>query len=215
MQRFEYRVVPAPARGAKVRGVKAAEDRFAHALATVMNEMAAEGWEYQRAETLPCEESKGFFSTGRVTVYRNMLVFRRPLAAAAAEVVVEAGMDAPDRGAGDGAAVDGAAVDGAGDGVQPAAVRIPAFRATGRRLAAGTGEEARGPEAQPSAPQPATPQPAGPQPVLRAARAEMPAARRPLTADDTLPGPRQGAVFRWPLRADAEGTPPRPVKRGE
>lgn len=198
MQQFEYRVVPAPTRGAKVKGVKAAEDRFAHALAAVMNEMAAEGWEYQRAETLPCEESKGFFSTGRITVYRNMLVFRRAVGAAA-----EAANDVADP-----------ETPPPGQAAQPTAVRIPAFRTAGRRLGAPSGDEAGKAQAAP-APQPAEPQPAGPQPVLRAARAEMPAARRPLTVDDTLPGPRQGAVFRWPLRPESEGTPPRPVQRGE
>lgn len=87
MQRFEYRVVPAPARGEKAKGVKAPEDRFAHALAQAMNTMAAEGWEYQRAETLPCTEGGGFFSRASTTVYRSMLVFRRPLAAAQEAVV--------------------------------------------------------------------------------------------------------------------------------
>ena len=75
MTKFEYKVVPAPERGLKARGVKGAEGRFAFALETVMNEMAAEGWEYQRAETLPSEERQGL--SGRTTVYRNMLVFRR------------------------------------------------------------------------------------------------------------------------------------------
>ena len=44
--------------------------------------MAANGWEYVRAETLPCEERSGL--TGRTTVYHNVLVFRRPLEAAEA-----------------------------------------------------------------------------------------------------------------------------------
>ena len=76
MTRYEYKVVPAPDRGLKARGVKGPEGRFAHALEVVMNDMGAEGWEYQRAETLPSEERQGL--SGRTTVYRNMLVFRRP-----------------------------------------------------------------------------------------------------------------------------------------
>lgn len=79
MQRYEYKVVPAPERGQKARGVKTPEARFAHALTEALNALAAEGWEYHRAETLPCAESKGFFSSGKDTVYRSMLVFRRPL----------------------------------------------------------------------------------------------------------------------------------------
>lgn len=75
MTRYDYKVVPAPERGLKARGVKSAEGRFAHALETCMNEMAAEGWEYQRAETLPSEERQGL--SGKQVVYRNVLVFRR------------------------------------------------------------------------------------------------------------------------------------------
>lgn len=76
MPRYEYKVVPAPAKGLKAKGIKGAEARFAHALATVMNDMAVEGWEYQRAETLPSVERSGL--TGSTTEWRNMLVFRRP-----------------------------------------------------------------------------------------------------------------------------------------
>ena len=82
MTRFEYKVVPAPVRGQKAKGVKTPESRFAHALEQVMNDMAAEGWEYLRAETLPSEERSGFTST--TTTYRNVLVFRRPRPADAA-----------------------------------------------------------------------------------------------------------------------------------
>ena len=82
MQRFEYKVVPAPRHGVKARGVKTSEDRFAHAVATLMNELAAEGWEYLRAETLPSEERHGF--TGRSTVVQNLLIFRRAVQPAAA-----------------------------------------------------------------------------------------------------------------------------------
>ena len=76
---YEYKIVPAPNRGLKAKGVKAPQDRFALALQTVLNETAADGWEYQRADTLPCEERVGF--TGRTTNYQNMLVFRRLIAA--------------------------------------------------------------------------------------------------------------------------------------
>ncbi|MFN3846313.1 MAG: DUF4177 domain-containing protein, partial [Paracoccaceae bacterium] len=75
MQRFEYKVIPAPKRGDKVRGVKATEDRFALTLTQLMNSFAAEGWDYVRADTLPCDERVGL--TGTKTTYQNMLVFRR------------------------------------------------------------------------------------------------------------------------------------------
>lgn len=78
MQRFEFKVIPAPKRGEKARGVKTTEDRFALALTSLMNEMGADGWDYVRADALPCEERVGFTSTK--TTYVNMLVFRRPVA---------------------------------------------------------------------------------------------------------------------------------------
>jgi len=76
--RYEYRVVPAPRRAARVKALRTAEDRFAHALGAVMNALGAEGWEYIRTDSLPVEERAGLAS--RRTVYRSMLVFRRPLA---------------------------------------------------------------------------------------------------------------------------------------
>nr|WP_229836497.1 DUF4177 domain-containing protein [Aliiroseovarius zhejiangensis] len=82
MQMFEYEAIPAPRKGKKARGVKTSEDRFAHAMTEVLNDMAADGWEYLRADTLPCDERSGF--TGRTTVYQNVLVFRRPLLTEAA-----------------------------------------------------------------------------------------------------------------------------------
>ncbi|WP_343082210.1 DUF4177 domain-containing protein [Ostreiculturibacter nitratireducens] len=81
MQKFEYKAVPAPMRGEKARGVKTTADRFAHALTLAMNEMARDGWEYLRADTLPCEERTGL--TGRSTSFQHVLVFRRPFEEAA------------------------------------------------------------------------------------------------------------------------------------
>ncbi len=73
---YEYRVIPAPVKGTKAKGVKTTQDRFALSLQETMNAMAADGWEFQRAETLPSEERSGL--TGTKTVYQNVLVFRRP-----------------------------------------------------------------------------------------------------------------------------------------
>ncbi len=78
MTRYEYKVVPAPRRGEKARGARSTEDRFALALATLMNGLGRDGWEYLRADTLPVEERHGL--TGRLsTSYQNMLIFRRVL----------------------------------------------------------------------------------------------------------------------------------------
>lgn len=75
MRKFEYKAVPAPATGTKARGVKTTEDRFALSLSNLLNEMADEGWEYVRAETLPCSERRGL--TGTQQTYQNVLIFRR------------------------------------------------------------------------------------------------------------------------------------------
>ena len=78
MARYEYKVLPAPAKGEKAKGVKGAEARFALAVETLMNEMADGGWEYFRADTLPSEERQGLTST--TTVWRTLFVFRREVA---------------------------------------------------------------------------------------------------------------------------------------
>ncbi len=90
--RYEYKVIPAPKRAEKVRGAKQTEDRFAHALAGLMNKMGREGWEYLRAETLPCEERTGL--RGRTTTFQNMLIFRR-MTEAEAEVSGQVETTAP------------------------------------------------------------------------------------------------------------------------
>lgn len=78
MNSYEYTVIPAPARAGKASPGKTSGERFAATLAEALNGMAAEGWEYVRAEVLPAEERAGL--TGRSTVYHNLLVFRRALA---------------------------------------------------------------------------------------------------------------------------------------
>ena len=80
MANFEYKVVPAPVKGLKAKGIRSPEARFAHALASAMNDLGADGWTYVRADTLPAEERVGLTKTK--TVYHNMLVFRREIAEA-------------------------------------------------------------------------------------------------------------------------------------
>ena len=86
MSQYEYAAVPAPRQVPKVKGVKGAEQRFAHAMTELLNAWAAEGWEFLRAETLGYEEKGGLIgrgASGSVT----MLVFRRSLAVGLAEFV--------------------------------------------------------------------------------------------------------------------------------
>lgn len=90
MSGFEYKVVAAPVRGMKAKGVKTPEARFAYMLETVMNDYAAEGWEYVRADTLPATERAGLTSTQ--TVWRHVLVFRRDVSeqdVATEEIIVK------------------------------------------------------------------------------------------------------------------------------
>lgn len=72
---FEYKVVPAPTKGRRAKGARTAADRFALALQAAINELAEDGWEYLRTDTLPAEVRHGL--AGKATVYQNMLVFRR------------------------------------------------------------------------------------------------------------------------------------------
>lgn len=97
MQQFEYKVVPAPQRGEKVRGAKTTAERFAVALMSVMNTLGRDGWEYLRADTLPCEERVGL--TGKSSSFLHMLVFRRtlPLTHATTAELPESGPVAPPR----------------------------------------------------------------------------------------------------------------------
>lgn len=73
--RYEYAVIPAPTKGEKARDARTPTDRYALALAAELNRMAADGWDYLRADVLPSEERSGL--TGRSTVYHNVLIFRR------------------------------------------------------------------------------------------------------------------------------------------
>ena len=77
MKQYEYRVLAAPNKGRKGPGIKGPEARFAHGLEQVINEQAAEGWEYLRSDILPSEERQGLTSSH--TVYRSVLIFRRAI----------------------------------------------------------------------------------------------------------------------------------------
>ena len=74
MPRYEYKVVPSPRTPKKTRGIRGDEARFAFTIEEAINASAAEGWEFMRSETLPCEH-RGWFS--RRTDTQTLLVFRR------------------------------------------------------------------------------------------------------------------------------------------
>lgn len=76
MTYFDYKVVPAPRRMKKIRGVKEPEELFAMTLTEAINEHARQGWEYVRAESLTAETPGGWLRRGREET-QTLLVFRR------------------------------------------------------------------------------------------------------------------------------------------
>jgi hypothetical protein len=76
MSTYQYRVIPAPSKSLKAKGVKGPEACFSNTIEDLMNLMGSQGWEFQRAETLPSVERSGL--TGSTTKWRNVLVFRKP-----------------------------------------------------------------------------------------------------------------------------------------
>ena len=187
MSVYEYKVVPAPARGEKARGLRTPEERFAHALESSMNDFAAEGWEYLRADTLPCEERTGLLTGRTVTVYRSVLVFRRalrgaddrPAKIASAEAPPKAtppsGMSAPETPvAWSGAVPEGPVTRPAPLQPLSAAERVGRARAAPKIAA----QPAQGPARIPPA-DPAT----GPFPPLRVPGADSPRPPRPVRRD--------------------------------
>lgn len=74
---FVYKVIPAPSQGKRAKGAKGSAGRFANGLEAAINELASEGWEYVRAESLPSVERKGL-TRRRSEEFQNVLVFRKP-----------------------------------------------------------------------------------------------------------------------------------------
>ncbi len=73
----EYKVVPAPLRAEKSRGLKTTADRFANTLAERINAEAAGGWQFVRTETLPCEERRRWGANRATT--QVVMIFAREL----------------------------------------------------------------------------------------------------------------------------------------
>ena len=79
---YEYLVLVAPRHPPRIKGIRNPAERFAHAMAEVMNEAGREGWEYLRTDTLPMEARSGWFGGMSVST-PSLLVFRREVARAA------------------------------------------------------------------------------------------------------------------------------------
>ncbi len=76
---YEYMVIPAKRQPGRFRGVRQTDARFANSICEQLNEAAADGWEYLRAESLPAEQRTGLFRK-KVVTFHALLFFRRPAA---------------------------------------------------------------------------------------------------------------------------------------
>ena len=76
MTAYDYKVVPAPRRARKIKGVKGPDELFAMTLAEAINEVARQGWEYVRTETLIAEGPGGWFRRG-ISSDHTVMIFRR------------------------------------------------------------------------------------------------------------------------------------------
>lgn len=74
--RYEYKLVAAPERANKVKGLKGA-DLFVNTIEEILNEFGHDGWQFVRIDTLPQEERVGLAS--KQTTMRHMLVFMREI----------------------------------------------------------------------------------------------------------------------------------------
>ncbi len=74
---YEFQVVPAPRKGERVEGLRTDAARMANTLTELLNDMALDGWDYVRADTLPNDMSGDLSGTAPPTM--TLLVFRRVL----------------------------------------------------------------------------------------------------------------------------------------
>ena len=74
---YEYRVIPAPKRLKKIKGVSSTAELFAATLTDAINAEARDGWEYVRSEALAAEGPRGFLRRGAM-VEETVMIFRRP-----------------------------------------------------------------------------------------------------------------------------------------
>jgi hypothetical protein len=73
---YEYRVIPAPKRLKRIKGVSSMPELFAAMLTDAINAEARQGWEYVRSESLAAEEPAGWLRRAAM-VEETMMIFRR------------------------------------------------------------------------------------------------------------------------------------------
>jgi hypothetical protein len=92
MSYYDYKIVPAPKRAKKVKGVSGAADLFALTLNDAVNELARQGWEYYCSEQLSIQTPGGWLSRSR-TEEHTVLVFRKPREHLSPRIAAETGQD--------------------------------------------------------------------------------------------------------------------------
>ncbi|MEM1065274.1 MAG: DUF4177 domain-containing protein [Pseudomonadota bacterium] len=75
MDRFEYKVVPAPVRVDKTTGANTLDEKFANTLQSALNAEGAEGWEFVRSETMAAEDKRMLRKSAVAEV--TVLIYRR------------------------------------------------------------------------------------------------------------------------------------------
>ncbi len=86
MSKFEYKVIPTPRRPKRAKGVKGEPARFANVLTDAINEIAVDGWEFYKTETLPMDAKQGLFSK-RTETFQSVMVFRKVISVSAVEPI--------------------------------------------------------------------------------------------------------------------------------
>lgn len=76
MTKFEFRAIPCPERALRQRDLPAGADAFCETLSAAINDLAGEGWDYVRAETIEVKTRRGFRTR---KADRTFLVFRREI----------------------------------------------------------------------------------------------------------------------------------------
>jgi len=75
MTEYEYKVLPAPEKPLRYKGIARGDDAFAVTLSEILNDQGKEGWVYLRTEKVT--ERRGVWPLRHRRVVREMIVFQR------------------------------------------------------------------------------------------------------------------------------------------
>ena len=92
MSQYEYKVIPTPRRPKRAKGVKGEPARFANVLTEAINEIAVEGWEFYKTETLPMDAKPGIFAK-RTETFQSVMVFRKIIPVSSIEAAAQNAAD--------------------------------------------------------------------------------------------------------------------------